>query len=98
MRRTNEATSRDLNPFAGRTASAPSFKILDEIGQGARSIVYRVEHDGAMYALKVFRSQGRDDGQVQAAFCREASFEACVNHPGVPQVHDVGEIDGHPYI
>src|SRR5262249_21269492 len=32
------------------------------------------------------------------AFRREAALLACVNHPGVVAVHEVGQVDGRPYL
>ncbi|MEN3308619.1 MAG: eukaryotic-like serine/threonine-protein kinase, partial [Micromonosporaceae bacterium] len=59
--------------------------------------MYRVRRDDVECAMKVFT--GPDEGgQMLAAFRREAVLLAGVDHPGLPVVHEVGEVDGHPYL
>jgi diguanylate cyclase (GGDEF)-like protein len=74
------------------------FDVLAEIGRGAQAVVYRVARDSSEFALKVLRPGGPDDASRVVAFCREAALLACVNHPGLARVYEVGVADGRPYL
>jgi eukaryotic-like serine/threonine-protein kinase len=77
--------------------AVPGLDIMAELGRGAHAVVYRVRRDDRDFALKLLLPS---DDQVRAtvAFRREAGLVACVNHPGVAHVHEVGEVDGRPYL
>jgi signal transduction histidine kinase/serine/threonine protein kinase/CheY-like chemotaxis protein len=79
--------------------SIPGVEVLDELGHGAHSTVYRVRHRGRHYALKVPRQSNLDAGAVVASrFVREAVALARVRHPALPQVMEVGQSGQLPYI
>ncbi|MCM4083456.1 diguanylate cyclase [Paractinoplanes hotanensis] len=67
-----------------------------ELGRGARSVVYLGVRDGHEYAVKVLLELGGPDEAT--AFCREAATLACLVHPALPSIHEVGEVDGRPYL
>nr|WP_240942464.1 diguanylate cyclase [Planosporangium thailandense] len=71
---------------------------MAELGRGARSVVYRVHHNGTDLAMKVLHAPLDADRRTLASFRREASLLALADHPGLPAVHDVGEADGRPYL
>ncbi|NLT54643.1 MAG: diguanylate cyclase [Actinomycetales bacterium] len=60
-------------------------------------MVYQVRREGVEYALKVIRSAAADEAAL-AAFQREAALLACVNHPGIPRVHEVGVVHRRSYL
>lgn len=74
------------------------FDVLAEIGRGAQAVVYRVTRGPHEFALKVLRPDGPDDSSRVVAFCREAALLACVDHPGLARVYEVGVADGRPYL
>lgn len=47
-------------------------------------------------ALKLIRPDA-GDATARERFRREAQVAACVSHPGICQIFDVGEHDGQPY-
>jgi serine/threonine protein kinase len=73
-------------------------EVLEELGQGAQTVVYRARRDGAEYALKLLRGPTLDDQQALAAFRREAALLACVDHPSLAHLYEVGQSNGHPYL
>ena len=77
--------------------AVPGLEIVAEVGRGAHAVVYRVRRDDRDFALKVLRPSG-DQTHATVAFRREAGLVACVNHPGVAHVHEVGEVGGRPYL
>jgi hypothetical protein len=49
-------------------------------------------------ALKVPHFEAREGSQVLARFYREARAAATILHPNICPLHDVGEVDGTPYL
>lgn len=78
--------------------SLPDYAILEELGKGPKTTVYRVRRHGVEYALKLLRHPIRDDNDKMVAFRREAALLACVSHPRLPQIHEVGQTRGRPYL
>jgi hypothetical protein len=83
---------------AGRRFGA--FELLGEIGHGGMGVVYRAfqEELGREVALKLLllgRFSGTD---AEARFRREAVAAARLRHPNIVAVHEVGEVDGQPFI
>jgi signal transduction histidine kinase/CheY-like chemotaxis protein len=72
----------------------PGVEIGEELGHGAYSIVYRARQGDTPCALKIPHTRGRWTRWVY----REAVALARVKHPGLPQVLEVGEADGLPYM
>ncbi|GID32490.1 diguanylate cyclase domain-containing protein [Paractinoplanes brasiliensis] len=86
------------SPFTGTAPPCPpAYTVLGTLGQGRQGTVYRVERDGAEYALKVL---GREEetGTTLETVRREAAKLATVRCPGVPRVYDVGSDEGRPYL
>lgn len=89
------------DPSAGRRAVVPGFELVDELGRGARTVVYRarrVDGDGPDVAIKILRDPSDDAATVAAAFRREAALLARVTHPSLAAVHAAGEAGGRPYL
>ncbi|MCA9491779.1 MAG: serine/threonine protein kinase [Myxococcales bacterium] len=76
------------------------FEVLETLGTGGMATVYRVRdlRLGVDRALKVLSGTTERDEDVRRRFVNEARTMASVHHPGIVQVHDVGEADGEPYI
>ena len=85
------------------------YDVVAELGQGAAATVLHVRRaaDGAAYALKLLDAVGTDPdapgapgaaGAALTAFRREAALLACVDHPGLVRIHEVGEVGGRPYL
>jgi len=94
------ASSNSPNP-APTIAGAPTIdglEVLAELGAGAGSVVYRARRGGREYALKLQRLVGDDDIDAARAFRREAAILSQLRHPGLVQIHAVGESDGRPYL
>ncbi len=76
------------------------YEIVDVIGEGAMARVYRA-HDpeiGRTVAIKLLKSQLRDDWEYRTRFLREAKGAGVLSHPNIVTVFDAGEQDGHPYM
>ncbi|MFI5954655.1 diguanylate cyclase [Cryptosporangium sp. NPDC051539] len=94
-------TPADARAAAAAKAAQASagYEILGELGRGSRTIAYRVRRGDGVYAMKVPREHSADgaDRNVRA-FRREAALLACVAHPGLARIHEVGTTDGRPYL
>lgn len=75
------------------------FRILREIGRGGMGIVYEAEQTslGRTVALKVLPAHATLRGSSVERFRREASMAARLRHPGIVEVHAVGESEGTHY-
>ena len=83
--------------------SVDRYVIEAVIGEGGMGRVYRALDPrlGRRVALKVLLAEkGNERAHADAAarMMREARAAAAFNHPNVVAIHDVGEIDGNPYI
>lgn len=76
------------------------YQILGTLGRGGMASVYQA-HDpgiGRDVALKFLHSTLCEDSDCRARFLREARAAGGLSHPNIVTVHDVGEIDGRPYM
>jgi diguanylate cyclase (GGDEF)-like protein len=76
----------------------PGVVVLAELGRGAHTVVQRIRRDGREWAMKVFPDLRTGDGSALVALRREAALLAWINHPGLPQVHEVGVAGRRPYL
>ena len=76
-----------------------AYEIRAELGRGGMGVVYRAFDPGLRreVALKVLLVSGRVGSEGIERFHREARAAAKLSHPGIVQIHDVGEADGKPY-
>jgi len=72
--------------------------VVGELGRGAHGVVYRVRRGGQDWAMKVFTDPVDAHGAALVALRREAALLAWVGHPGLPQVHEVGQVGDHFYL
>jgi WD40 repeat protein len=76
------------------------FELVGALGSGAFGTVYRAKdpHLDRIVALKVPRAGSLPEGPDLDRFLREARSSAQLRHPGIVQVHEIGSVDGIPYI
>jgi formylglycine-generating enzyme required for sulfatase activity/tRNA A-37 threonylcarbamoyl transferase component Bud32 len=74
--------------------------LLKELGRGAQGIVYLAEDTTLQrkVALKLLSAAGAQSAIIRERFRREGQLASKFEHPGICGVHDVGEVDGVPYI
>lgn len=88
-------SSPSLDPESANVLDG--LEVLDELGRGALSSVFRARRNGAEYAVKVQRHPSADLQSLRA-FHREAAVLAHLHHPGLVEIHAVGEHDGLPHL
>ncbi len=69
----------------------PGYRIDGELGRGARGVVYRGKRGDVTYAVKV-----QNDPQDRSLLFYATL--ACIRHPGLPEIIEVGEAAGRPYL
>jgi serine/threonine protein kinase len=71
--------------------------VLEELARGGQGAVLKARHQqlGRLAAIKVLLRSGPKDKQ---RFKQEAQVLANLNHPGLLDVAECGEIDGEPYM
>jgi serine/threonine-protein kinase len=74
------------------TTFAHKYEILEEVGQGGMSTVYRAKHNlmQNIVAIKVLRPHLESEKENVMRFQREAQATSMVSHPNVVGVHDFG--------
>ncbi|GIW89846.1 MAG: hypothetical protein KatS3mg109_0278 [Pirellulaceae bacterium] len=79
----------------------PGYQLLDRIGRGGMGVVYRA-YDIRLkreVAVKLLRDDVRSDSRLVDRFCSEAELCGQLQHPGIPAVHELGQLpDGRPFL
>ncbi len=75
------------------------YSLESEIGRGGMAAVYRARDEtlNRAVAVKVLSERGLGTAG-RARLVHEAQAAAQLNHPNIVTIHDVGEVDGTPYI
>ncbi|MFT3859051.1 MAG: protein kinase [Aquabacterium sp.] len=76
------------------------YEVRDCLGRGGMATVYRA-HDpdiGRDVALKFLHASLCEDEDCRERFLREARAAGGLSHPNIVIVHDVGQIEGRPYM
>lgn len=86
-----------LPPEHAFLASWDRYRVERLLGAGGMGTVYKAADPalGRPVALKFLH---RNDLAHTERFLREARAQARINHPGICPVHEVGEVEGRPYI
>lgn len=88
--------SRDARPVE----PPPGYELLEEIGRGGMAVVFRARQLilNRIVALKMLTAGNVASQEVLARLRQEAQAVAQLQHPGVVQIHEVGEHRGLPYL
>jgi len=76
------------------------YQVEEELGRGGMGVVLRT-HDTAFHrslALKVLLWEYKGHPEHERRFLEEAQLMGQLQHPGIPPVHDLGQLpDGRPF-
>ena len=92
--------SLDQARFIPGTVLARRYRIIALLGRGGMGEVYRADDLklGQPVALKFLPEAVQRDAERGARFLNEVRVAVRVTHPNVCRVHDIGEVDGQPFI
>jgi eukaryotic-like serine/threonine-protein kinase len=76
------------------------YEIVGSLAAGGMGEVYQARDTrlGRLVAIKVVSDELAADHTASERLTREARLTSLLNHPNIVTVHDVGEVDGRPYI
>jgi serine/threonine protein kinase/Flp pilus assembly protein TadD len=76
------------------------YEIVGSLGAGGMGEVYQARDTrlGRLVAIKFVSDELAADRTASERLAREAKFTSLLNHPNIVTVHDVGEVDGRPFI
>jgi tetratricopeptide (TPR) repeat protein len=88
-----------LDQRIGRETVVAGYRILEPLGRGGSSVVYRAQHVrlGRVAALKLL-TPAPGGSERQDRFLRESRLAASLDHPAIVPVYDAGEENGRLYI
>lgn len=78
----------------------PGFTIERELGRGGMGVVYlaRQQELNRLVALKMILAGAHAGPRERERFRIEAQAAAQLQHPNIVQIHEIGEVAGHPYL
>ena len=78
----------------------PGFELMEKLGEGGMGVVYLARQTGLnrLVAVKMIRGGSGARPDHFARFRIEAEAVARLRHPNIIQIHDIGEVDGLPFV
>src|SRR6266404_1811094 len=76
------------------------YQVVEVLGKGGMGVVYKAEDTriGRMVAIKMMTGAFAENPDLLQRFYREAQSTGILQHPNIVIVHDLGDLDGNPYL
>lgn len=94
------AGSSDIEGLPPAARSFGRYTLRGRIGGGGFGDVYDATRNDSpnQFAVKILRDEHAGQPEVMHRFRREARIVAHLRHPGIVPVHEIGEVNGRPFI
>jgi serine/threonine-protein kinase len=98
--RSTGASAADTQRFPPGTLIASRYRVIARLGKGGMGEVFRADDLilGQPVALKFLPEAAASNPGLLARFYDEVRIARQVTHPNVCRVHDIGELQGQPYL
>lgn len=80
--------------------SLPGYEMLGKLGEGGMGVVYKARHLrlNRLVAIKMILAGEHANEEMLARFALEAETVAQLQHPGIVQIYEIGEHEGHSFL
>ncbi|MSQ97617.1 MAG: serine/threonine protein kinase, partial [Gemmataceae bacterium] len=87
------------SPAGGALPQIPGYEIQEELGHGGMGVIYKARQLSLhrTVALKFMLTDGPAFADLRR-FQIEAQAMARLEHPNIVQIHEIGELDGRPFL
>lgn len=94
------ASDRADQPRAASGLELQGYEILEEIGRGGMGVVFKAHHRqlDRIVAVKMLLEGPFSNPSHARRFLTEAKASARLQHPGIVQIHEVGQHEGRPFL
>ena len=98
------APTQSIEPPLGAVAPSAGqlegLEILEVLGQGGMAVVYKARQRklDRLVAVKMILAGAHAGPEERSRFCHEAEAIACLHHPNIVEIYEVGEKDSAPYV
>jgi serine/threonine protein kinase len=93
-------TASDAPANLAKSVSLPGYEILGKLGEGGMGVVYKARHLrlNRLVAVKMILAGEHASEEMIARFALEAEAVAQIQHPGIVQIYEIGEHEGHSFL
>ena len=88
------------DPSLPASVRIPGYEVIDVLGRGGMGVVYRARQVALnrTVALKMILDGAHASARQASRFRTEAEVFARLHHPGIVQIHEIGEHEGRPFL
>ena len=86
--------------MAGNVTHIGKYEVVETLGKGGMGVVYKAVDPriGRTVAIKMMTGTFADNPDLLQRFYREAQSTGMLHHANIVIVHDLGDVDGTPYL
>jgi serine/threonine protein kinase len=97
---TSDRSLPSLVPVVNKPPPLRGYEVLEVLGRGGMGVVYKARQTALnrLVALKMTAAGIDAEEEELSRFRREAQAIACLKHPHIVQIHEVGEDEGRLFL